>query len=302
MRGGLEEVLNARNIPFQKNVKTAALCTFRIGGTAALLLTPRCRGELIESIRLCRLRQIKCFPFGAGSNLLFDDGHLDTVLIRTTGLDAVRILPSGISADCGVRLGVLAAKAAREGLSGLEFAAGIPGTLGGAIFMNAGADGGEMANIVTEIDVYDPDADRCFTLAREDAAFAYRKSRFQQESFVILGARLALLPDDSKNIFERTYQLLKKRREKQPTAPSAGSAFRRPAPDVALSRIFDELGLKGLSVGGALVSPKHAGFIVNNGSATAGDVCTLIKIIQDITEKEKGFRPIPEIRLVKDER
>lgn len=301
MHGGFEEVLKQRNISFQQNTSAAVLSSFRIGGIAALVVTPSCRGELAEVVALCNKRKMAYFLVGAGSNLLFDDGRLETVLIRTTALDAVRITPYGMVADCGVRLGLLAAKAAKNGLSGLEFAAGIPGTLGGAIFMNAGADAGEMAGVVTAIDVYDPQRNLFFTMTNAQAAFDYRKSRFQHEALIVLGAHLSLSPDDPAAVRERTRKLLKQRREKQPTLPSAGSTFRRPAPDVPLSRIIDELGLKGLSVGNAAVSCKHAGFIVNQGGATAADVRTLIANIQDIIEKEKGFRPIPEIRFVKDE-
>ena len=302
MHAAIKEALKQRNIAFEQNVSTASLSTFRIGGTAALLIAPRCCGELAEAVSICRKQGAPYFLLGAGSNLLFPDGGLKTVLIRTTGLDAMRLTASGLYADCGVRLGALAAKAAQCGLSGLEFAAGIPGTLGGAIFMNAGANGREMADVISEIDVYDPKANRFLAIKQRDAAFAYRNSRFQNENLIILGAWLSLSCAEPLQVRRRTCELLQARREKQPTKPSAGSAFRRPAGDVALSRIIDELGLKGLSVGGAAVSRKHAGFIVNNGSATASDVRALIAAIQNIIENEKGFRPIPEIRFVEDEK
>lgn len=298
----VEEVLKERNIGFQKNASTAALSGFQIGGPAELLILPRCRGELVDAVDILQSCGRAYFVIGAASNLLFDDAKLQTALIRTTAIDAIKSEKSGLSVDCGVRLNLLAARAAALGLAGLEFAAGIPGTLGGAIFMNAGANGSEIAQLVDTVDVYDPKTRQFFLVSGKEAGFSYRHSRFQNENLLILGARLHLSRDEPEAIKERMQALLQRRRETQPTMPSAGSAFRRPAPDVPLSRILDELGLKGLSVGGAAVSRKHAGFIVNNGGATAADVRALMTRIGDIVEKEKGIRPMPEIRFVKDER
>ena len=149
MSRALEDVLNQRGIPYRSNVSAATLCTFRIGGIARLVLEPQCMGELIAALCLCAEYKRPFAVIGRGSNLLFGDGMIDTVLIRTTALDAVRVLANGqIAADCGVSLGTLAATAARAGLAGLSFACGIPGTVGGALYMNAGAYGGEMSGVV----------------------------------------------------------------------------------------------------------------------------------------------------------
>lgn len=300
MHGWIKEVCRQRNIDFCENVETATLSSFRIGGVASLLLKPACVGELCDLLLLCQRHAVPFSLIAGGTNLLFDDGNIERVLISLRALDALREEPNGFVAQCGVRLSRLASRAATCGLSGLEFACGIPGTLGGAIVMNAGAHGAEISSVVREIEVFDPRDGRVLSMAAHEAGFAYRQSVFQGEPLVVLSARLALTSDDCGAIRERMQGFLQKRRLTQPTLPSAGSAFRRPSADVPLSRMLDELGLKGLSVGGAEVSQQHAGFIVNRGGATAKDVLTLIEKIQKIVEREKGFRPIPEIRLISD--
>lgn len=300
MHGRIKEVCRQRNIEFCENVETAALSSFRIGGVASLLLKPACVGELCDLLLLCRRHAVPFSLIAGGTNLLFDDGKIERVLISLRALDALREVPDGFVAQCGVRLSQLAAKAAACGLHGLEFACGIPGTLGGAIVMNAGAHGAEIGSVVREIEVFDPRDGRVFSMSAQEAGFAYRESVFQSEPLVVLGARLSLCADDCAAIRARMQSFLQKRRLTQPNQPSAGSTFRRPSAEVPLSRMLDELGLKGLSVGGAEVSHRHAGFIVNRGAATARDVLTLIEKIQKIVEREKGFRPIPEIRLISD--
>ena len=299
MYAAIEEVLKERSIAFEKNVSTASLSTFRIGGRAELLIKPTCKGELSDAVSLCVAAGAPYVLLGGGSNLLFDDGRIEAALIRTTGLDAIRPLPDGrLYAQCGARLSVLAAKAAELGLSGLEFACGIPGTLGGAILMNAGANGSEIGNLVLFVDAFDPVKNKLLTLSHDACGFAYRESCFQGEKTAILGATLQLSCASPDEIRQRMKAFLAKRKATQPARPSAGSTFRRPAPDLPLSRMLDEMGLKGLSVGGAAISTKHAGFIVNNGGATARDVRELIAAVQKIVEKEKGFKPMPEIRFV----
>lgn len=300
----LEEVLKQRGIPHRSNVSAATLCTFRIGGNVLLVIEPQCKGELIAAVELCQAFRRPFAVIGKGSNLLFDDGDIQTALIRTTSLDTVRVLADGcVWADCGASLGTLSATAARAGLVGISFACGIPGTVGGALYMNAGAHGKSMLDCVRTVEIWDLDAHKIETLFNHQLNNSYRNSAFQSKNAVILGASLALLPRaDPASIFAEMNALLRKRNATQPTGvPSAGSAFRRPAPDVPLSRMLDELGLKGLRVGDAMVSPKHAGFIVNAGSATARDVRALMEKIQNIVEREKGFRPVSEIRRIPED-
>lgn len=305
MSARLEEVLKRRSIPYRCRVSAATLCTFRIGGVARLVVEPRCIGELIDVVACCEQQGISYAVIGRGSNVLFDDGEIETVLIRTVGLDAIRVEENGrVRADCGASLGALTKLAAREGLIGIGFACGIPGTVGGALFMNAGAHGKSILDVTESVQIWDADKREIKTLFNDQLNNSYRKSVFQAKKAVILQATLCLeAGGDPTAIAAEMRELLKRRNATQPTdLPSAGSVFRRPAPDVPLSKILDELGLKGRRVGGAMVSPKHAGFIVNDGGATAKDVRTLMWEIQNIVERERGFRPCPELRSIPEDR
>ena len=276
----------------------AELSSIRIGGTVSLAAFPQCKNELIFLLSLCHGLGCRYHLVGRGTNILFPDGHLDAVLISTCHLDRVTVAGERVTADCGVTLPYLSALAARHALTGLEFAAGIPGTLGGALVMNAGAFGGEIADVVREIEAYDVARDRLLLLSPLQAGFSYRESRFQSGGLAVLGATLSLDAGEITAIREKMSANLERRRATQPVEPSAGSVFRRPAPDIAMGRVIEELGLKGRVRGGAAISEKHAGFIVNKGGATAADVTYLIDTVVKITEKERGFRPQLELRLI----
>ena len=301
MRASLKEALTKRKILFREDVQTATLSSFRIGGNAALVIEPRCTGELIEAVLLCERYEFRYAVIGKGSNILFGDGEIETVLIRTVYLDAVQCFSDGrIHVLCGVPLGRLAALAAREGFAGLCFASGIPGTLGGAAFMNAGTSVGDMSKVIESAEILFPKTGEIKTLINQELSFSYRKSRFQDENMVLLSAFLKLKPgSDPDALFDEMRRSNRLRKGSQPLEfPSAGSVFRKPSADLAISKIVDELGFKGRRVGGAEVSKKHAGFIVNVGGASSADVHALIEEIQNTVEREKGFRPIPEIRFI----
>lgn len=266
-----------------------------------LVIEPCCMGELIEAVMLCEQYGFRYAVIGKGSNVLFGDEEIETVLIRTVYLDAVQAFPDGrVRALCGVSLANLTALAAREGFDGLCFAAGIPGTLGGAAFMNAGTSMGDMSEVIESADVLLPKSNEIKTLFNQELGFSYRNSRFQGENMVLLSVLLKLRPGfDPDMLFGKMRKLNLARKTNQPLElPSAGSVFRKPRADVAVSKIVDELGLKGRRIGGAEVSKKHAGFIVNIGGATSTDVHALIEEIQNTVERERGFRPIPEIRFI----
>lgn len=296
----LADVLKREGITVEENVPTAPLCTIRIGGVAALLLTPACKNELITAVRILRAQQYPFALIGRGSNVLFADGYLSVALIRTTHLDAFRFTEKGVLADAGVSLISLAGAAARRGFADLAFASGIPGTLGGALFMNAGAYGDCIANSVISVTAYDPEKDKIKTFFKGELNYSYRKSVFQQNNCIILSAELAL--DDvgePAQILARMRAQNAHRRATQPLEyPSAGSVFCRPTSDLPISAMLDEIGCKGMRVGDAAVSEKHAGFIVNRGEASAKDVMTLIERLQNKLEKERGIRPQTELRLV----
>lgn len=303
MTGGIKEVLKKGNIAFREDVSTAALSSFRIGGSASLVIEPCCTGELIESVLLCEQYRLPYAVIGNASNILFGDQKIETVLIRTAGLDAIKYFSNGrIYALCGVPLGRLSALAAREGFGGLCFAAGIPGTVGGAVFMNAGTHAGDMSGVVECVEVLFPKTGKIKTLFNEELSFSYRNSRFQAENLIVISVTLKLKPNADPTVLLREMREFGvARRAAQPlNFPSAGSVFRKPSPDIAVSRIVDELGFKGRRIGGAEVSQKHAGFIVNVGGATSRDVHALIEEIQNTVEREKGFKPIPEIRFIPD--
>ena len=297
------DVLKERGVAVRENVPTAPLCTIKIGGSVALFIEPICKNELVDTILLLKNMGYPYALIGKGSNVVFDDGTIPIALIRTTALNATRLHGNVLSADCGASLFSLACLAARGGFSDLDFCCGIPGTLGGALVMNAGAYGKCLAQYVHAVRVLLPRTGEIKTLFRDELAFSYRNSVFQSEDMVALDAELSLFDhDDPGEVFSRMRALNAKRRQTQPLEfPSAGSVFRRPFPNVPISRMLDELGCKGMRIGGAAVSQKHAGFIVNLGGATAADVKALILCLQNKLEKERGIRPRSEWRFIPEE-
>ncbi len=237
---------------------------------------------------------------GRGSNVLFDDGMMPIALVRTTTIDAVRFIENGVLADCGASLISLSYLAARRGFADLDFCCGIPGTLGGALVMNAGAYTKSISQLVRSVRVLWPLTGEIRTLYHDELDFSYRNSLFQHGNVILLDAMLSFSETENPSeIHSRMRAMNEKRRVTQPLEfPSAGSVFRRPSPDVPVSRMLDELGCKGMRVGGAAVSEKHAGFIVNVGGATSADVKALILRLQNILEKERGIRPQTELRFI----
>ena len=295
----LEKALAGFGIPFLRNCPLARFSTFLIGGSADLAVFPRSAEELIETIRACRGEDVSFHIAGNGSNLLFADAGVRGAVVFTRKISCVSDAPDGFFAGCGVLLPALSRRAAARGLSGLEFACGIPGTLGGAVCMNAGAHGGEMAQIVAETEFYDAANDTRGTLAGNEHRFAYRTSIFATEpQKIVLGSRLQLEKGKKEIIEGKMAKNLALRREKQPLGePSAGSAFKRPA-ERSAAELIDRCGLKGTSVGGAAVSEKHAGFIVNRGGATAKDVLVLMALVRKTVLEKTGFLLEPEIRVL----
>ena len=272
--------------------------SFRCGGAADLFVTPGSLGELINVLDLVRTKNIPYLVLGNGSNVLFKDGGYHGVVIRIgEGMDRVRIEGQTVFAEPGVSLAKLAKMAAEEGLSGLEFACGIPGSLGGAVFMNAGAYDHELKEVllsVSSINHLGMMKDR----KAEDCGLGYRHSIFMENGEVILGVKLFLKPDSRMDISDRMKEYTLRRNSKQPVhLPSAGSFFKRPEGHFA-GKLIEDAGLKGLQIGGAQVSPMHAGFIVNNGGATATDVLDLMRVVQETVLDKSGVMLEPEVRIV----
>ena len=291
--------LTRHGIEWQENCLLSDHSSFRIGGAAKCAVFPRMPYELMIAVRLAQDASLPYFVVGAGCNTLFDDRGFDGAVIFTKKMK--RIVKNGNfwEVDAGVSLATLAQEAQREGLSGLEFAHGIPGTLGGAVFMNAGAFGGEIKDVCVKSCCYNIQTQEVKPLVGETQGFSYRSSFYSAHpECLILGATLSLHSGDPAEIEERMQEYKRRRSASQPLEyPSAGSVFKRPAGDFA-ARLIDVCGLKGLRVGGAEVSEKHAGFIVNRGGATSEDVKRLIEIIRERVLKETGVLLECEIRFL----
>lgn len=271
--------------------------SFRIGGPAALMALPKSVEEAVAAVCGAAEAGVEPFFMGNGSNLLAADAGVERFLIKAVpGLDGIQVEGNDLIAESGVTLARLAAFALGQGMTGLEFAHGIPGSLGGAVTMNAGAYGGEMAQVVRSV--------TCLTQQGgvetvTDLGFGYRRSTFSDGSRMILSARLALERGDPDVIHVRMEELSVQRRSKQPLEyPSAGSMFKRP-PGHFAAALIDRCGLKGLTVGGAQVSEKHAGFVVNRGGATCSDVLELVEQVKERVLAQTGVELEMEVKILK---
>ncbi len=278
------------------NEPMAPYTSFRIGGPADFYVEPQNREALREVHRLAKKYNIKTQVIGRGSNLLLADAGFRGAIVSTASMKQVHVNGTVITAEAGVSLTALAKIACEASLSGLAFSHGIPGSVGGAVFMNAGAYGGEISKVLTESSYYDTETDTFGVLSGEAHAFGYRHSVYKEHpSWVIVSATFRLSVGTSSVIRDEMDELMRQRIQKQPLEyPSAGSAFKR-HPGYYTAQIIDEAGLKGVSVGGAQISEKHAGFIINRGDATASDVLALIQIIQEKIYRLHGIEIEPEI-------
>ena len=274
--------------------------SFRIGGPARRMAFPASGEQLVLLLAEAERLGARPLVIGNGTNLLCPDAGLDRLVIDTSAaLNRVESAgPDTVTAEAGASLARAADFACRQGLTGLEFAHGIPGTVGGAVCMNAGAYGGEMAQVVREVSVLFPE-EGVRTLSGDALAFGYRRSFLtDRPDAVVLRAVFRLAPGDQAAIRDRMRELMEKRKASQPLEyPSAGSTFKRPAGHYA-GTLIDQCGLKGLTVGGAQVSEKHAGFIVNRGGATSADLRELIRQVQARVLDATGVRLEPEVRII----
>lgn len=294
----LIEQLQKAGIPLAEQEPMTRRTTFGIGGPA-LLLRPRSRAELQAAMTLCREAGEEPFILGRGSNLLVSDSGISRPVIRLDG-DFTAITREGNTLRCGAGASLIAVcrAAAENSLSGIEWGYGIPGSLGGGVYMNAGAYGGELRDVLTEVTFLD-EAGEYRTLPADELSLSYRHSIFEDRpGTVIVEAVLTLIPGDPAAIRAAMEDYMSRRREKQPLEyGSAGSTFKRPVGNYA-SALVDQCGLKGLSVGGAEVSRKHAGFIINRGGATAADVQELIAEVQRIVREKTGYTLECEIKYI----
>ena len=271
--------------------------TLKLGGPADYLAFPRSEEEIAALFAEADRNGIPVTVIGHGSNLLVLDGGIRGLVI-SVGKNMRQIIREGntLTVQAGAMLGSAAAEAAEAGLTGLEFASGIPGTVGGGVTMNAGAYGGEMAQVVTRVRAIRPDGEKVL-LSGEEMEFGYRHSAVTEKNLIVTEVTFELQPGDRTEIRAKMSELNARRAEKQPLdVPSAGSTFKRPEGNYAAA-LIDQCGLKGYSVGGAMVSRKHAGFLVNTGTSSR-DFLELMRQVAGIVEERTGIRLEPEVRII----
>ncbi len=280
------------DIEIKENEPLSKHSTFRIGGNVRYALFPKSRDSLIYAVNACIQKQIRYMIVGKASDLLFDDRGYDGAIIFTEHLNKIEYVHKHdcvyVISECGRSLTELASEIGKKhSLSGLEFAYGIPGTVGGAVYMNAGAYGGQMSDIVLETEYYDTETKSVHVINSEKHDFSYRHSVFQKHSeYIILSVKLKLYTSNAEDILFLMNKNMSSRKEKQPLElPNAGSTFKRPGENIYVGKLIEDAGLKGYSIGGAQISEKHAGFTVNRGGASSADVIALIeytkKVISD---------------------
>ena len=303
----LEKLLRERcpEMELRVNEPMSKHTTFRIGGPAALMALPRTMEEVQTVLKTAAELGVEPFFLGNGSDLLVADRGYPGFIVKLAGeFEEICFCPAPkggtpqLTAGGAALLSTLSKTALHWGLTGLEFAGGIPGSVGGAVTMNAGAYGGEMAQVLESVTFLDEAGEVC-TLPVSECGFGYRKSIFSQRKCLVLRARFRLEQGDGYAIKARMDELTAKRREKQPLEyPSAGSMFKRP-PGHFAAALIDQCGLKGLTVGGAQVSEKHAGFVVNRGGATCGDVLALVDQVKEEVLRQTGVELEMEVKVLK---
>ena len=276
----------------------ALYTTLKVGGPADILVKVKNAGEIVSLKSLAQTYSVPVMIIGNGSNLLVRDGGIRGLVLRLgEEMSDVAVTGNTIRAQAGAPLPAVSRVAARHGLTGLEYACGIPGTVGGGIYMNAGAYGGELSQVIREVEAVTPEGE-VHTYPKEEMRFSYRHSRIQDEGLCVTSAVFALSPGNKEEIWALMKDYARRRSEKQPLeCPSCGSTFKRPEGYYA-GQLIDEAGLRGVSVGGAQVSHKHAGFLINTGDATASDFLSLIAHVQQTVLFKQGVQLMPEVRIV----
>ncbi|WP_196000889.1 UDP-N-acetylmuramate dehydrogenase [Clostridium sp. 1001271B_151109_B4] len=296
--GLFREFYDANDIKIDE--KLSSYVNFKVGGPADILLTPKSKEQVIKSVEVCKKNNIPFYLIGNGSNILVRDGGFRGVVISLKEVSNIIVDGDKIEAECGAMLKAVSDKAMENSLTGFEFACGIPGTIGGAVFMNAGAYDGEIAHVIESAEIIDEECN-IVRLSNKDLGFGYRSSIVMKKGYTVLSAVFKLEKGQVKTIKELVDDLTNKRESKQPLEyPSAGSTFKRPTGYFA-GKLIQDAGLKGYSIGGAAVSEKHSGFVINKGNATAKDITDLIKYIQDEVKSQFGVELHPEVRIIGEE-
>ena len=270
---------------------------FKVGGPVDILLTPNNIQQLKETIIICKENEIPFYVIGNGSNILVKDGGIRGIVIKLCELNKIECVGNKIIAGCGALLKDVSTEATKGALSGFQFACGIPGSVGGAVFMNAGAYDGEISFVIESAEILD-DNQEIKTLSKEELNLGYRQSIVMKNGYVVLSATFDLIFGDKEKIQARVDELTTRREDRQPLEyPSAGSTFKRPEGYFA-GKLIEDAGLKGFAIGGACVSTKHAGFVINKGNGTAKDVLDVIYHVKDEVKKQFGVDLYPEVRIL----
>lgn len=283
-----------------KNERLSDHISFKVGGPCPLLIEPKNENQLKDIITEIRKENIPFAVLGNGTNVLVSDGGIDKVIVKI-GDEMTRLSLEGedvISCSAGTKVVTLCKFALENSLSGLEFAYGIPGTCGGAVYMNAGAYGGEVKDVLSEITYLTPDSE-LKTMSAEEAELSYRHSVFKENGCIVVSAKFKLKKAPKEEIKNAMTDFLSRRKDKQPLEyPSAGSTFKRPEGYYA-GALIEQCGLKGKTVGGAQISEKHAGFLINKNNATAKDITDLINLTRETVKKETGVTLEPEVIILR---
>lgn len=291
----LEQIYSNDEIQIDEEMKNHIY--FKVGGKVDILLNPSSVEQLAKTLKLCKEKNIPYHIIGNGSNILVKDGGIRGIVIKLCGLNEIKTNNNEVKAYCGALLKDVSIEALNNALKGFEFACGIPGSVGGAVFMNAGAYNGEIKDVIKEAEVMDTNGD-IFILSKDELELGYRTSRVMEDNLIVVSATFILEDGVKIEIKEKIEDLTCKREERQPLEyPSAGSTFKRPEGHFA-GKLIQDSGLKGYSVGGATVSKKHSGFVINQGGATAKDVLDLIKHIQNTVKGSFGVELSTEVRII----
>ena len=295
----LIEFLKSNSIYYETDVSLKELCTFKIGGNAKIVCYPDSTLQVSDLVKYCKNSNLAYISLGRGSNVLFPDDGINTLIIKTDKIDFLSLDNEKLTAGAGVMLAKVSKFSVDSGFKGMEFAYGIPGSVGGALYMNAGAYGGEMSQIVFETEYVDENGN-INKLSADKHQFGYRKTYFTNRNCIVTSVTFVLEKGELAQSEQLICEFQTARKTKQPLEyPSAGSVFKRPEGNFA-GKLIQDCQLKGFSIGGAQVSEKHCGFIINIGDATSSDVKELIKFIQDTVFEKYGIMLECELKFISD--
>ncbi|MCQ4796067.1 UDP-N-acetylmuramate dehydrogenase [Anaerofustis stercorihominis] len=291
----IEKIIGSENVLLDEPMKKHS--NFRSGGNAKFYLTPQTVDEFVEVVKYLKENDEKFIVLGRGTNILVKDGGLKETVVSTFKMTSYEINGEVITANAGTPLALIANKALASYLAGFEFAGGIPGSLGGGVFMNAGAHGGEMKDVLIDVTVFDTSDGKVKVLKPEDLDLRYRHSNIEEKGYIVLSARIQLHKGNKEEIKASMDEFKEYRTRTQPSDPSAGSTFKRPEGYIA-AKLIDEAGLKGYHIGDAGVSEKHAGFVINKSNASTKEILDVIDYVKKEVYNKYKVKLEEEVRII----